>query len=404
MSTAEQRACMGAKIVDFEAERDKAGHIKVYHPPANDGGGEFEVAGINVTYHAEEAWKLRDMIVADQYDAAEKEAAAYILTYTDGVLSWCQDMDPGVEFYLRDTSFNRGPTGCAKILQMALDVTVDGVIGPKSKAALETEMELPYSLLASLRSAREQYEVEDVGQRDNLWAGLVNRWNGAEAFAEELMRDAPSKTVTSVPASGGGLIAALLALLTWIAGLFTGQRPAAPSAPKPAPTPAPSPAHADTPWMVGARADIGFHETGVNHGIEPFIEAAKTGEEGDPWCAIWINAKLEDAGIKGSRSPAARSFEKSPDFVKLPAPAFGCVVTNWRTSLAGGEGHVFFYTGENDKLGIRGVGANENDAVRESFHDRALVTGYWWPKALPLPKTGAILVKDSGEPIVTSEV
>lgn len=64
MSTAEQRARMGAKIVEFEAERDKQGRIQVYHPPANDGGGEYEVAGINVRYHADEAAKLRDLIEA----------------------------------------------------------------------------------------------------------------------------------------------------------------------------------------------------------------------------------------------------------------------------------------------------------------------------------------------------
>jgi uncharacterized protein (TIGR02594 family) len=397
VSTAKQRAHMGAKIVEFEAERDKQGRIQVYHPPANDGGGEYEVAGINVRYHADEAAKLRDLIEAGKPEEAEKEAAEFILTYTDGVTSWCADMNPGIEFFLRDTSFNRGPTGCAKILQIALGVDVDGDIGPKSKAILADEMEAPYTLLACLRDAREQYEVEVVGKRDNLWKGLVNRWDDAEAFAEQLIREAAAEKPVA-PAAPGGLVGFLLWLLSLLTSLWSSK----PTAPQAAPEKAPT-AHPEAPWMVGARADIGFHETGVNHGIEPFIKAAKTGEVGDPWCAIWVNAKLEDAGIKGSRSPAARSFEHSADFVKLPAPALGCIVTNWRGSQSGGEGHVFFYTGEGVK-GVRGIGANENDAVRESWHDRGHVVGYWWPKSLPLPKTGAIQVRDNGEPIVTSEV
>ena len=41
------------RIVDYEARRDAEGHLKVYHLPSGDGGGEREVAGINDRYHPE---------------------------------------------------------------------------------------------------------------------------------------------------------------------------------------------------------------------------------------------------------------------------------------------------------------------------------------------------------------
>jgi hypothetical protein len=36
--------------VYFEARRDKNGHLVVYDLPKNDGGGDYEVAGINLKY------------------------------------------------------------------------------------------------------------------------------------------------------------------------------------------------------------------------------------------------------------------------------------------------------------------------------------------------------------------
>ncbi len=156
-------------------------------------------------------------------------------------------------------------------------------------------------------------------------------------------------------------------------------------------------------WMSGARKDIGFHEVGNNRGIERFITSAKCGSLGDPYCAIWINAKLEDAGVRGTRSPAARSFENNANFVRLSLPAVGAVSTMWRGSPSSGTGHVFFYLGENDK-GILGIGANESDGVRKSYHERSRMTGYWWPKSIPLPKQGRVIVTDTGDTTALSEL
>ena len=47
MSSTQQRLQIAASILEFEARRDKQGRLKVYRLPAGDGGGTFEVAGIN---------------------------------------------------------------------------------------------------------------------------------------------------------------------------------------------------------------------------------------------------------------------------------------------------------------------------------------------------------------------
>jgi uncharacterized protein (TIGR02594 family) len=147
-------------------------------------------------------------------------------------------------------------------------------------------------------------------------------------------------------------------------------------------------------WYRLAESELGFHEVGVNRGIERYLTAAQTGNLGDPWCAIFVNAMLEKSGVHGTRSAMARSFEGSGHFVKLSGPALGAIVTMWRGSPQAGTGHCFFYDGEND-WGIRGIAGNENDGVVRAYHDRSRITGYWWPVNEPHPKTGRIVVANS---------
>lgn len=162
--------------------------------------------------------------------------------------------------------------------------------------------------------------------------------------------------------------------------------------------------HGEAPeWYRLAEKEIGFHEVGDNGGLDRFIlENGGIGQNGDPWCAIFVNAKVHVAGFPTSGSAMARSFENNINFVKLEAPALGCIVTMWRGSPNGGQGHVFMYDGEN-AAGIRGIGANEQDQVKRSFHDRKRIKGYFWPATAPTPKLGVISVNSSGVVVNTKE-
>jgi hypothetical protein len=163
---------MAAAIVDFEARRDRRGHLEVYLLREDDGGGQYEVAGINNGYHKGEADKLVELIRAGRFDEAEQEARDFIATYTDVVANWSKV--PAVESYLRDSAFNRGPRGAARILQRALGVHDDGKVGDITLSALRPAESEPRVLLSRLRAAREQYE-RDVVRRDessDYWRGF----------------------------------------------------------------------------------------------------------------------------------------------------------------------------------------------------------------------------------------
>jgi len=135
-------------------------------------------------------------------------------------------------------------------------------------------------------------------------------------------------------------------------------------------------------WLVRARTFIGFHETGNNRGIEEFISEAKTGSLGDPWCAIFANAMLESVGVRGTRSPAARSFEDNANFSSTQ-PIVGCIVTFWRVSPDNGQGHVGFFLGQ-DANNVQLLSGNDDDQVEIAPHPRSRVTGYWWPNGVPI--------------------
>ena len=184
MTTPEHRRRMATAILNFEARRDAQGRLAVHRLLKEDGGGTYEVAGINEKYNKETADVLVALIEQGRFDEAEALAVDFMAQDTDRASSWSSV--PGLEFYLRDTVFNRGGAGAARILQRALALEDDGVVGAQTREAVALAEANPGDLLIRLRAARERYE-RDVAHRDEtsvFWKGLTNRWNKAVEIAK----------------------------------------------------------------------------------------------------------------------------------------------------------------------------------------------------------------------------
>ena len=187
-STTAERLEMADFILKSEARRDKMGRLKVYPLPKADGGGTFEIAGINDRYHPKAANYLKSLLDNNKHAAAENYIKKYLVEYTDVVKAWTQE--PAIEAFLRDTAFNRGPKGALRILQIALQIADDGKFGTITKAALAKAMKNISHLLDSLRMARETYEIRvapPVGARAKFWSGLKNRWDNALEFSKKFI-------------------------------------------------------------------------------------------------------------------------------------------------------------------------------------------------------------------------
>lgn len=166
-------------VVKKEGRFDKDGNLLVYSLPSGDGGGSYEIAGINARYHPEMAAQLRALIESGLHGTAASYAKQYLTEYTKGVAKWHPNR--GVQAFLRDCAFNRGPTGAARIYQIALNVVdptiqVDGKVGPHT---MDTGRKVnPTELVIRLSHARQAYERTQVKRNEasKFWRGLTNRW------------------------------------------------------------------------------------------------------------------------------------------------------------------------------------------------------------------------------------
>lgn len=162
-------------------------------------------------------------------------------------------------------------------------------------------------------------------------------------------------------------------------------------------------------WMEWAEGEIGEKEVPgpqSNPRIMEYRDIAGIkigGEDGVvPWCKVFVNAALKEAGLPVRPSAMARDIESDPNFVELDGPAYGCIVVFWRGSRKGGSGHIGFYLGETASR-VLVLGGNQGDMVKQSFFPKngtsLGVTGYYWPASVEDPEGGAIRVSDDGSPV-----
>lgn len=108
-----------------------------------------------------------------------------------------------------------------------------------------------------------------------------------------------------------------------------------------------------------------------------------------PWCALFVNAVLKQAGLKGTNSLAARSFEKWG--YRLDEPAVGAILVFGRN----GGGHVGFYVAERkDAFLVRG--GNQGNAVTDTWISKSRLLAIRWPFTEPAPTSGPVFKDGSG--------
>lgn len=137
--------------------------------------------------------------------------------------------------------------------------------------------------------------------------------------------------------------------------------------------------------MEVARGYIGVAEIrGPHHNpkiVQMWKDAHVKGVKDDetPWCAAFVSAVLEEAGIVSARTGWARSYLNWGQ--RLDLPRVGAVVVFERGPNAG---HVGFIVGKNSAGNLMVLGANQGDAVNIKPFFIQRVLGYRWPKELDL--------------------
>lgn len=120
-------------LMGNEARRDKSGRIAVYYPSQADGGGAYEVAGINQKYHPKMAAKLKAMVESGATnEEIEAEVMAYYKAYTQqgADLVSIATQSKGIELFVRDCTLNHGLEGTGRVIRRALGLGKDDNITP----------------------------------------------------------------------------------------------------------------------------------------------------------------------------------------------------------------------------------------------------------------------------------
>lgn len=158
-------------------------------------------------------------------------------------------------------------------------------------------------------------------------------------------------------------------------------------------------------WITNAKKYIGLKEiAGSKHNpqILKWWELTKQPYKDDEtaWCAAFVGGILEESGITSSRSAASRSYQKWGK--TLDKPAVGAIVTFWRGSRDGWQGHVGFVVGKDSKGNIMVLGGNQENAVNIKPFAVSRVLSYTYP-ANHEPKSYELPVLSSDGKVSTNE-
>ena len=132
--------------------------IAVHNLPAADGGGKWEVAGINERSHPEEAAKLRRMVEnGASQEKLTQEVYSYYAKYTQPAADLIGSATPskGLELFMRDCHLNHPPTAPAMLLRRALNVPQGTNLTKATSDYIAAHGEL--KLLEALSNARANY-------------------------------------------------------------------------------------------------------------------------------------------------------------------------------------------------------------------------------------------------------
>lgn len=141
-----------------------------------------------------------------------------------------------------------------------------------------------------------------------------------------------------------------------------------------------------TPYEL-ARTQVGTLEKKVGHNptiIGYFAEVGHSWVTDDEtaWCSAFVGAMLERAGIRSTRSLAARSYLQWGEPVERKDAKPGDVVVFWRGAPDGWQGHVAFFVKDNG-LTLTVLGGNQSDQVCETQYLASKVLGIRRAPAAP---------------------
>ncbi len=137
-------------------------------------------------------------------------------------------------------------------------------------------------------------------------------------------------------------------------------------------------------WMLEARKELGVKEwPGKNKNnpvvMDYYAEAGHSWVQSDevPWCAAFVGAMLERAGVHSTRRLNARSYLDWGLSLSPASPEPGCI-TVFRRGANPAHGHVAFFHKHHGNT-IEVLGGNQRNSVNLAHYKTADLLGFRWP-------------------------
>lgn len=327
-----------------------------YTNDAEDAGGP---TNWGITLSDLRHWRGDDSLTALDVKALSREEAIKIY---DAFYWKKMNLDllnhPAMQLVLFDCGVNRGISASVKQAQTQINLmtgenvlTVDGDLGPKTAAALNTITDDVSYCREFQQTSRNAYV--DIVKRKPSQIVFLRGWINRTHATDDL--------------------------------IFTGKPLSIPNE-KPDGKPdteEPVPVDEGLKWIDVAKKELGIHE--IKGGENPRIieyhshTTGKFDEDEVPWCASFVTWVLDTSGFKSTKNALAMSYATYGE--KLNGPKVGCILV-----FAWGNGghHVGFcedYTAEE----VQCLGGNQGDsprsggAVNYKWYSRKKVVAYRWP-------------------------
>jgi uncharacterized protein (TIGR02594 family) len=311
------------QAIDFALKDDIEGGY-VNHP--EDNGGP---TNMGITLSTFRAWRndqsltketLRDTLTKDEAQAIYKDM------YWDKVRG--DELPPGIDLVVFDGAVNSGPGKSIKLLQHALGVSVDGILGPIT--------------LWEVKQADAKQLVEKIIDIRLAWLKTLSDWRHFGRGWTNRLLALEEEALKSAETTQSGVVPRMV------------QDPRLKRA------------------FRLAKSEVGVKEIPGSQHNERIVEYGEyvdliIRDDETAWCATFVGFVLYSAGLEGTRSAAARSYMQWGEETKDPQP--GDLAVFWRVARNAWQGHVGFVV-EVDKKNNRVLvlSGNQDNMVNEKWY------------------------------------
>lgn len=164
-----------------------------------------------------------------------------------------------------------------------------------------------------------------------------------------------------------------------------------------------APVQEGPPWYLEALRMKGLHERADNSTLKTWFDksVAWIDPREIPWCGAFV-ATCQRKAIPNTDLPVNPLGARQWGAYGVEAsPCLGSILTFWRGSPSGWQGHVAYYVGE-DPTHYHVLGGNQSNAVNIMRIARNRLLQSRWPKGVAVT-TNPVLLSPSGVPVSINE-